>query len=344
MRPILLLLLFLSCFNVGFSQQPIDSLIKANQITGAQITFVNREKTTHCFGGFADLDEKLKVNEQTIFQAASLSKVVLAYICLEMNSKNLIDLDKPLFNYFAYNRLIGDPDAQKITAKMVLTHTSGLPNWAENPLSKAWGTSILRTNFDPGTNWQYSGEGFVFLQLAIQQILKKDLQQIAVELVFKPLFMKNSSFVWQSRFAEVAAYGYNSKAEMTDRSEFFLPNAAFSLYTTSADYAKFLSALLKRHIKLLANEAVSVDDRAKPNTNAENIFWSLGIGIQKNELGTAFWHWGDNGDFKSFFLSYPEQQKTLVCFTNSTNGLALMQPLFNQYFGKATWFAHKWLQ
>lgn len=113
MRPILLLLLFLSCFNVGFSQQPIDSLIKANQITGAQITFVNRKKTTHCFGGFADLDENLKVNEQTIFQAASLSKVVLAYICLEMNSKNLLDLDKPLFNYFAYNRLIGDPGAKK---------------------------------------------------------------------------------------------------------------------------------------------------------------------------------------------------------------------------------------
>lgn len=344
MKAVLLSLLFLSCLNVSFSQQPIDSLIKANQITGAQITFVNKEKTTHSFSGFSDLDEKLKVNEQTIFQAASLSKVVLAYICLEMNSKNLLDLDKPLFNYFAYNRLNSDLNAQKITARMVLTHTSGLPNWAENPLSKAWGTSALKTNLEPGTKWQYSGEGFVFLQLAIQQILKKDLQQIADEWVFKPLFMKNSSFIWQSRFADVAAYGYNSKAEMTDRSEFFLPNAAFSLYTTSADYAKFLSAMLKKHFKLLANEVVGVNDPAKPNTNAENIFWSLGIGIQKNELGTAFWHWGDNGDFKSFFISYPEQQKTLVCFTNSTNGLALMQPLFNQYFGKATWFACKWLQ
>ena len=344
MKPILLSLLFLSFLNVSFSQQPIDNLIKANQITGAQITFVNNEKIFHYFGGFADLDEKLKVNEQTIFQAASLSKVVLAYICLEINRKNLLDLDKPLFNYFAYNRLISDPNAQKITARMVLTHTSGLPNWAENPLSKAWGTSALKTNLEPGTKWQYSGEGFVFLQLAIQQILKKDMQQIADEWVFKPLLMKNSSFVWQSRFTDVAAYGYNSKAEMTDRSEFFLPNASFSLYTTSADYAKFLSAMLKKHIKLLSNKVVSVNDPTKPNANTENIFWSLGIGIQKNELGTTFWHWGDNGDFKSFFLSYPEQKKTLVCFTNSTNGLALMQPLFNQYFGKATWFACKWLQ
>ena len=55
----------------------------------------------------------------------------------------------------------------------------------------------------------------------------------------------------------------------------------------------------------------------------------------KNELGKMEWHWGDNGDYKTFFMIHPERQQILVCFTNSVNGLKLMKPLANTFFGKA---------
>lgn len=336
-------LLFICIVNVANAQSDVQQIISNNNVTAAQIAFTDKSQTTSYNIGLANTDDKLKVTDQTVFQAASLSKVVLAYICLELAAKNQIDLDKPLLSYYDYPRVKNDSNAIKITARMVLKHSSGLPNWAENPLQKLWATSVLQTQFTPGTKWQYSGEGFVFLQLAIQHILQKDLQSIADEMVFKPLGMKNSSFIWQEEFENTAAYGHNEKNEQTERTQFFLPNAAFSLLTTAKDYTLFLSALLKKHGSILLSDTINVTNMAKPNVNAAYIDWGLGIGVQKNELGTSLWHWGDNGDFKAFFMVYPAKQQILVCFTNSTNGLALMEPLFNHFFGQATWYSKKWL-
>ena len=322
--------------NVAFSQSAtIDKLRTDSKVTGLQFVWIDKDKTTSYSLGTAFTGVKQKVNATTLFQAASLSKVVLAYICMQLVAEKKIALDTPLHRYFEYSRMKDDPNSKKITARMVLNHTTGWPNWAQNPLQKAWGTSTLKTQFEPGTKWSYSGEGFVFLQLAIQSILKKDFQAIATERVFKPLGMKNSSFIWEERFAETATYGFNSKNEPTERGEFFLPNAAFSLLTTATDYSLFLKALLKKQLSTLLTNEVT--------TNAKHLFWGLGVGIQKNELGKIAWHWGDNGDYKTFFMVNPEKEQIMVCLTNSINGLKLMKPLANIYFGKASWYAADWL-
>ena len=313
----------------------VDQLRADSKVTGLQFVWIDHDKTTSYSLGSAFTGTTQNVKETTIFQAASLSKVILAYICMQLVAEKKIELDSPLYRYFEYPRMKDDPNSKKITARMVLNHTTGWPNWTQNPMQKAWGTSILKTQFEPGTKWTYSGEGIVFLQLAIQNILKKDFQQIAEERVFDPLGMKNSSFIWEERFAEVATYGFNSKGEPTERSEFFLPNAAFSLLTTATDYSIFLQALMKQQLtSLLANEVP---------TTAKQLFWGLGIGIQKNELGKLAWHWGDNGDYKTFFIINPKKEQIMVCFTNSMNGLKLMKPLANMYFGKASWYAADWL-
>ncbi len=255
-----------------------------------------------------------------------------------------IDIDIPLYRYFDYSRIKDDEESKKITARMVLNHTTGWPNWAQNPMQKAWGTSSLKTQFKPGTKWGYSGEGFVFLQLAIQKILKKDFQSIAKERVFIPLGMKSSSFIWQEGFADRATYGHNSKNEPVARTEYFLPNASFSLLTTATDYSLFLKALVKKYLSTMLAVEVPLYDAKKPDSNAKRLFWGLGLGIQKNELGKMAWHWGDNGDYKGFFIINPEKQQLLVCFTNSINGLKLMKPLANQFFGNANWYAANWLE
>lgn len=329
--------ILLTTIKAVFSQSAyIEKLRADSNVTGVQLVWVNKNKTTTYTSGLA-------VNSAIIFQAASLSKVVLAYICMQLVAEKKISIDTPLYHYFDYQRMKEDPDSKKITARIVLNHTTGWPNWAQSPTKKTWGTSILKTQFTPGTKWKYSGEGFVFLQLAIQNILKKDLQLIATERVFKPLGMKNSSFIWEERFAGNAAYGHNKKNEQTERSEYFLPNAAFSLLTTATDYSLFLKALVKQQLLTLLADEIPVYDPKKPDINSSHLFWGLGIGIQKNELGTMAWHWGDNGDYKAFFIINPKKQQLLVCFTNSVNGLKLMKPLANTFFGKATWYAADWL-
>ena len=332
------LFILLTAIKAVFSQSAfIDKLIADSSVKGVQLIWVDKNKTTSYNSGSAFTGVNQKVNSTTIFQAASLSKVVLAYICMQLVAERKINIDTPLYVYFNYHRMKDDPNSKNITARMVLNHTTGWQNWAENPMQKAWSSSTLKTQFKPGTKWSYSGEGFVYLQLAIQSILKKDFQNIASERVFKPLGMKNSSFIWEERFAKSATYGHNNKNEPTERSEYFLPNAAYSLLTTAHDYSLFLKVLLKHQLNLMLKNEISV------NNNAKYLFWGLGLGIQKNELGKMAWHWGDNGDYKTFFMIHPERQQILVCFTNSVNGLKLMKPLANNFFGKAHWYAADWL-
>ncbi len=321
----------------------IDKLRSDSSVTGLQLIWMDKNKVKSYNLGSAYTGIHKKVSTNTIFQAASLSKVVLAYITMQLVAEKKIDIDTPLHRYFDYTRMKNDESAKEITARMVLNHTTGWPNWTQSTSQKTWSSSILQTKFKPGTKWSYSGEGFVFLQLAIQNILKKDFQSIVSERVFKPLGMKNSSFIWEERFAETATYGHNSKNEPTGRSEYFLPNAAFSLLTTATDYGLFLQALVKSHLSAMLTVEVPIYNSLKPNANATYLFWGLGLGIQKNELGKTAWHWGDNGDYKSFFIIHPEKQQLLICLTNSKNGLKLMKPIATHFFGKANWYAANWL-
>lgn len=343
------ILFFFQYSSTVIAQDSLSSFIQKAAVAGVQLSIVKQGKEQQYCYGYAHAENKKAVTNATVFQAASLSKPVLAYIALRLHDKQLLSLDTPLIRYYNYSRIAADRAAQKITARMVLRHSSGLPNWAANPLSKQWQQTPLKTGFEPGTGWRYSGEGFMFLQLAIQQILQQSLEQIAISEVFSPLQMKSSSFIWQPAFDSLGAYGHNKQKEPTERAEFFLPAGAYSLLTTAHDYQLFVQALIKgtglsvvTHQLLLQNK-MPVKKSIDSTDAASHISWSLGVGRQQNELGSLLWHWGDNGDFKCFFMADPATGTSVVCMTNSANGLELMKPVFKSAFGRATWWAVRWL-
>jgi hypothetical protein len=115
-------------------------------------------------GAFGTLGDSAgtPVNEETIFSAASLSKPVFAYVVLRLAERDLIDLDRPLAQALDEPRITHDPRGRRITPRMVLSHGTGLPNW---------GGERLELQFDPGTGFGYSGEGFVYLQRAVEILL-----------------------------------------------------------------------------------------------------------------------------------------------------------------------------
>lgn len=346
MRLSLFFLVLLFQFKPAKAQKlALNQLISDSSITGAQLVWIKNGKTLYQNVGFADTEQKIKVTKNTLFQAASLSKVVLAYICMELVGRQQLDLDQPLSNYFKYPRINADAAAQKITARMVLKHITGFPNWAEGPGRATWKTSKLSTQFEPGSKWQYSGEGFFYLQATIEHLLQKDFQQIASEMVFKPLGMKHSTFVWDPKLNHQTAYGHDVNGKQGKRSTFLRSNAAYTLLTTASDYALFLQELTKKQLSNLLSDRVALYSTEKPYDLAKHLYWGLGIGIYSNEIGTAAWHWGDNGDFKGFFMIYPQKNEILICLTNHTDGLKLMPVLSNTYFGKATWFIPpNWLE
>jgi CubicO group peptidase (beta-lactamase class C family) len=346
---LLLALLLLSAFTAPAQQAELTALLRHRHVPGLQLIHTKAGKTAACYVGQRRAGEVAPVTAGTIFQAASLGKVVLAYAALRLVDQGRLDLDKPLLSYGPYPRL-QDPAGARITARMVLGHTTGLPNWAENPLAASWKTSVLKLTFAPDSCWHYSGEGYAFLQRTLEQITGQSWEALARWEVFGPLQMTSSSFTWQSRFAATAATGHDTAGKPTEIRQFTQANAGFSLLTTAADYSRFVQALaagtgLKSATARLLTTAANEANRcghARTATDAR-IAWAAGVGLVNTSRGPALWHWGDNDDCQNFFLVFPTTGESLVFFTNSANGLSLSNDLLRRFVGPGEYYTQRWL-
>ncbi len=290
------------------------------------------------------------VDANTVFQAASLGKVVEAYIALRLHDRGLLDLDQPLLTYCAYPRLAQEPRAARITARMVLRHTTGLPNWAEYPLAPTWKTSALHLKYAPDSCWNYSGEGFVLLQKVLEQLTGKSFETLAQEEVFQPLHLVNSSFVWRDKFAANFSVGHDKTGQPSQLVRYLHPYGAYSLLTTAPDYHRFMQALVTGQglklatARLLRTPATPADRCGRPASPADPaIAWACGVGLATTSQGLAQWHWGDNDDFKGFFMTLPGKQESVLLLTNSANGSLLTDDVLQLFFGPGTYWAPQWL-
>ncbi|PJJ59839.1 serine hydrolase domain-containing protein [Hymenobacter chitinivorans] len=347
----LLTLALLLCSLVATAQQAeLEALLKRENVPGLQLVYTKKGETKQYSLGLRQASTAQPMDATTTMQAASLGKVVLAYTALRLHDQGRFDLDKPLLTYAPYPRLQAEPRAGRITARMVLGHTSGLPLWAEYPLADSWKTSKLTLKFAPDSCWSYSGEGYVWLQRTLEHITGKTLDQLAQQEVFGPLKMKHSSFTWQARFDQNAAFGHDEAGKPTEVKRFAEPNGGFSLLTTAANYSRFARALLRgqglkpataRLLTTAANPATRCT--TPPTATAANISWAWGLGLASTSHGPAQWHWGNNGDFRGFFMTFPQTQETLVFFTNSANGLKLVDDVLSLFVGPGQYQAMQWL-
>ena len=328
----------------------LTALMQQAGVPGMQLVFTHGNKVQAYALGQRTAGQPAAVDARTTFEAASLGKAVLAYVALRLLDRGVLSLDQPLLSYYAYPRLQGAPNADKITARMVLGHTAGLPNWAANPTSPAWATTPLRLKYAPDSCWNYSGEGYVFLQKTLEHLTGKPFETLAQEEVFGPLRMAHSSFVWREKFAGNAASGHDGTSRPVPINRFSAAYAAFSLLGTAADYSRFLCALLAgRGLKpataqLLLTPANEARRCGVPATATDPfIAWACGVGLATTSRGLAQWQWGDNGNFKGFYMTLPGQKESLVFLTNSANGPQMTDDLLRLFFGPGEYRATSWL-
>ena len=350
-----LLLLLLLCGTVSHAQTPPNAasllaLMQKANVPGMQLVHTRGNQVQAYALGQCTAGRPAAVTVGTTFEAASLGKAVLAYAALRLLDKGVFSLDKPLLSYYAYPRLQGAPNADKITARMVLGHTTGLPNWAANPLSPEWATAPLRLKYAPDSCWNYSGEGYVLLQKTLEHLTNKSFETLAREDVFGPLRMTHSSFVWQQKFAANAASGHDDKSQPAPIRHFSDAYGAYSLLSTAADYSRFLQALMTGQglkpttAKLLLTPANEARRYGTPAIATDPfIDWACGVGLATTSRGLAQWQWGDNDTFKGFYMTLPGQQESLVFLTNSSNGSKMTDDLLRLFFGPGEYRATQWL-
>ncbi|MGC4234876.1 MAG: serine hydrolase domain-containing protein [Niabella sp.] len=340
-------------FNTGFAQEKNESLRHIAEkagIPGMQIIHQKKEQVQQFVYGVKHSKGNDSINATTVFQAASLTKVVATYVFLRMMDRGLIELDKPLWDYYPYDRLQHTPNKERITARMVLTHRSGLLNWESNVSTDAWRASPLTLQFYPGTAYMYSGEGFYFLQETLEHLAKKSFRELVEEEVLQPFKMSHSAIAWKDELEKNIAFGHYDMTKPRSLGRYRKVNAAYTLYTTADDYNKFVQKALLNgqglsttaHQLLLTRQA---DARKASTPSAEDAFvpCALGLRLQLNEVGTALWHTGSNPGFRCFFMAYPQTKESLVVFMNSDTGFAAMGELLALFLNKSqTFWAYDW--
>jgi CubicO group peptidase (beta-lactamase class C family) len=333
----------------------LPRLLELAEVPGLALGIVQGGKAWSRGFGQATGSPQTPVSEETVFEAVSLGKPLFAYAVLRLVDSGLIDLDRPLYDYLPV------PDAdnsrmRKVTARHVLSHTTGLSNWRQRP-----GPMLPAT--EPGTEFSYSGEGFFYLQRVVETLTDRPFARFMRDHVLAPLGMTRSSYVWLPQYASRKAVGRDADGNEVDvvgaigrRSEelaqqwgkpaldwryadsaravplvnpqwppmplYMIPNAAGSLLTTVGDYARFLDRLVARpprpglDLRPATREAMMT-----PWVRLNRVlFWGLGWGIQRDENGEVLWHWGANNSFRNFVIAEPAAGRAVVAFTNGDSG------------------------
>jgi tetratricopeptide (TPR) repeat protein len=163
--------------------------------------------------------------------------------------------------------------------------------------------------------------------------------------VFEPLGMKSSSYVWREDYDSRKTFAHNSVGMLTGRGKPERANAAASLHTTASDYGRFVCAIIKgtglkqQTARLMLTPEISVGKSGPNSLNRPGdplspaISWGLGWGLEKSDEGTAFWHWGDNGDAMAYVMALDKQKTGMVMFANSSSGLSVIRELVADVLG-----------
>jgi CubicO group peptidase (beta-lactamase class C family) len=185
--------------------QDLPRLMRIAGVPGAAVAVVDRGRLAWSGAfGVKNILTGDPVRDDTLFEAASMTKPVFAYVVMRLVDEKRLDLDKPLVAYRRPGNLGDDPNLERITARHVLTHSTGLPNWSSEPLV---------TNSTPGSAYTYSGEAFIWLQLVVETIAGMGLGSVMQAKLFGPAGMAHSTFGWDEEIARSAVFGHSEPPE-----------------------------------------------------------------------------------------------------------------------------------
>lgn len=301
-------------------------------IPGASVGLIKDGKVVyHNQFGVENLLTQNPVTEDILFQAASVTKSVFAFIVLRLVEQGIFDLDKPLYEYLDFPNIAHNKNYKLLTARMVMSHQSGLPNWGwGGPQGHLSGqkTDLL---FTPGTEYEYSGEAFEYLGRVIEKVSGKVLEELLKEEVIDVLdmpeiYFKDNGKVMQTR-------GHYADGKPTYYGLPYRAGVAYSILAEAKAFSYFVAGLSNK--KGLSEAMYDEIGKRLAFTNKfdspDNLYWnvgtSLGFFVQDTPYGKAILHGGNNGNFQAEFILFTEKKMGFVVFTNSNTGHKLAQEL-----------------
>lgn len=337
----------------------VVQLMDTANVTGLALAIINDDKIVHQKAyGFKNNENRALLDTTTIFYGASFSKAVFAYLTLLLVHEGTLSLDKPLYHYLdqalpkydKYKDLSQDEHWKLITARMCLGHTTGFPNWRFlNASTGAFESEgKLAMYFTPGTKYAYSGEGIALLQMVIEKITGRKLEDLASEKVFNPIGMRRSSYVWEPHFEDDYAIGHDENENLLKKKKREKAGAAGSLETTIADYTRFILFVLQnqglneKYREHMLTPQIQINSKYQFPTISEettldnksiNLSYGLGWGLLACKYGKAFFKEGHDEGWQHYNINFVDKGISIIIMTNSSNGEMIFKELLEELIG-----------
>jgi len=276
----------------------------------------------------------------TLFNVASVTKVVFSTLILKLIDNGDWQLDEPLYHYYTDPDIAADSLSKKLTTRHILSHQSGFSNWRWMNAS-----GKLQFEFAPGTRFNYSGEGMEYLKKAVEHKFHKSLVQLSDSILFKPFGMIDTRHEWDgkqdiNRFSRW--YDANGK-EYTKSNYASEPSAADDLITTVADLSKFgIETLNGLNIsKQLFNEIINGQTKINQNL-MQGLGWRIIKDLPNHEY--AMEHGGNDAGVAAIIVLLPKSKRGLIVLTNGDNGQIICNNVIRYFWPEGTEIIHKALK
>lgn len=338
----------------AFAKKTLESM----HVTGAQIAVMDRGRLVWSAAyGLRRRQPELPMNRETTTWAASITKSVFATYVMQLVERGEFNLDtpiagllaKPLNEYEPYQQtasdLVRDPAWLTVTPRMLLSHTSGLANFAFIEPDKR-----MHLHFKPGAQFQYSGEGINLVQFAIEQQKNRPLDQLMQEALFTPLGMTHTGLIYRKEFESNVADRYDSEEKFRSQTRRFPPRGAGSMTTSAEDLARFVSALFSNRIlrpstrramlgpvfpiQSLHEFALRANEGEGEEARSVGLAYGVGWGLLTHtRFGSAFFKEGHGDGAQNYMICFERRQACMILLTNSDNGELAFRPLLETILG-----------
>jgi D-alanyl-D-alanine carboxypeptidase len=340
----------------NYLDKAIPDYMAMHHIPAVAVGLIHNGEVVYLKGyGFADTEQSIPVTEETVFQAASISKSLTAWGIMKLVEEGKLELDEPVSNYLTRWELpTSEFDANGVTIRRLLSHTAGIanvgggyagfdpsasPQTLEESLTSAKDANGegVRIVYQPGTRHEYSGGGYTLLQLVIEEVTHLPFETYMKNEILEPLGMHQSSFALDPALEENLSVVYDVGGSASP-SRLFTAKAAAGLYTTARDLSSWAVAMMPSDAApqgrgVLKPETVQAMFLPQPEARGLS---SDGLGYDVGEIYftnlTEVYHTGTNEPgWCSVVSTVPMKGEGLVLLTNAPGGAALRHEI------RSTW-------
>lgn len=322
-------------------EEKLGSVIKKYEVQGASYAIIKNGKiaSIHNFG-YSNVEQKRKVDDNTAFKIASISKTVTAYAIMQLVDQKVLDLDAPAERYIKnWSFPPSGFDTDKVTIRTLLDHTAGITDSSEygytEPLptvAEALAQRNITLKEEPGTEFEYSSfSGYAILQLVIENVTGEKFEDYMCAHVFPALSMKSAGYYNQSEENAFLATPYAGTGTPIDVTPIVMTGAG-GISATSSDMANFVIGLMNYY--RTGNGEMFAEQKS-----AASVYGSYSLGIVPHKLanGTVVYdHNGTLTGWNSQMAFEPQTGNGIVFLCNSDKGYYLTNEVMRLWSEAAT--------